>query len=201
MRLTAANKDKIRKSILSGGAALFREKGYDGVNLDQVMESAGLTRGAFYAHFRSKQKLFEAVVLNEHPLLIMLQQRTGRSADELWKQLNDLFEGYLAPANLQKVFRGCTLASLTGDAARSPEPVKAAYEAAWAAIVEEMARGQVPIDRSCLRAALMLASGAVLTASSCVDPSSQEAILIAAHKGVFRFLQDARTATGEFEQC
>lgn len=192
MRLTAANKDRIRNRILHGAAALFREKGYDGVNLDQVMESAGLTRGAFYAHFRSKQELFETVVRNEHPLLIMLRQRTGSDADKLWQQLLHLFEGYLAPANLPEVFRGCTLASLTGDAARSPTPVKAAYAAAWAAIVEEMARGQAAADRACLSAALTLASGAVLTASSCADPQSQEAILSAAGKGVFQFLQEAR---------
>ncbi len=193
MRLTAENKSKIRARILRGAAALFRERGYEGVNLDQVMQSAGLTRGAFYAHFRSKQELFEAVVRYEHPLLRMLRQRAGPGADELWQQLLDIFQGYLGQENLQKVFRGCAMASLAGDAARSPQPVKMAYEAAWFEIVEEMARGQLAVDRPSLRAALILASGAVVTASSCADPHSQEAVLSAARKGVFRFLEEARS--------
>lgn len=192
MRLTAENKEKIRLRILRGAAALFRERGYDGVTLDQVMNAANLTRGAFYAHFRSKDDLFAQVVRHERPLLRMLRKRSGSGADALWRQLLGIFEGYLRPENLAAVYRGCTVASLTGDTARSSDAVKKAYQAAWTDIVDEMARGQPVADPEMLRAALTLAGGAVNTAASCADAATQKDILDAAWQGVSRLLNDAR---------
>ena len=49
-----------RIEILGAASRLCREKGFDGVGLDAVMKAAGLTHGAFYSHFRSKDDLVVA---------------------------------------------------------------------------------------------------------------------------------------------
>lgn len=179
MRLTQANKQKIRNRILRNAAELLRREGYDAVNLDRIMQGAGLTRGAFYAHFKSKNDLMRAVVRQEHPVLRMLQARTGQDAHALDQQMRRIFRAYLDPANIEDVFNGCTVAALTGDVARSDDPVKAAYGKAWQEILEEMARGQ-GLPPAAFSAAFILASGAVRTARAIRDPDLQAVTLQAA---------------------
>ena len=57
-----ARKARTRAEILDHAARLFRLRGYAGTNIDDIMLAAGLTRGAFYAHFTSKDDLFAEVV-------------------------------------------------------------------------------------------------------------------------------------------
>jgi len=192
MRLSAEKKREIHERILKGAGRLFRAEGYEGVSLDDVMQAAGLTRGAFYAHFKSKADLFREVVRAERPMLRMLRERPGPDADALWDQMLALVAGYLDPKNLEAVYAGCTAAALTGDAARAPEPVRAAYEAAFADMLDEIARSQEGADRQLLAAALTLASGAVNTAASCADAAARRQVLAAAWKGVSELLRLAR---------
>lgn len=60
-RTTRAESEATRARILAIAAALFTEKGYTGVALDEVAVAAQVTRGAVYHHFTSKLGLFEAV--------------------------------------------------------------------------------------------------------------------------------------------
>lgn len=176
MRLTKQDKKKLTEKVRAGAALAFRERGYDGVSLDDLMKQSGLTRGAFYAHYKSKRALFEDVARYEHPLLRMLKQRTGDSPEDLRDQLFEIFFGYLSPENLEEVFVGCSLASLTGDITRAPKPVKAAHELAFRDILTEMARGQ-NCDPEKLTACLVLATGAVSTAHAMPKGRSRDAIL------------------------
>jgi TetR/AcrR family transcriptional repressor of nem operon len=54
--------------LLTYSARLFREKGFENVTVGEVMKAAGLTYGAFYAHFSSKQELQEAAIAQESHL-------------------------------------------------------------------------------------------------------------------------------------
>lgn len=174
---------------------MLRRKGYDNVNLDQLMAGAGLTRGAFYAHFRSKSELFAEIARHEHPLLHRLQARDGETPEALWSQMLETFRGYLAPANLATVFGGCTFASLSGDVSRAPQPVRHAYAEAWRDIRDEMMRGQTACDISLISAGLVIATGAVATAAACEDMATQEEILRSALGGFEKLMAQAR-ATG-----
>jgi len=55
---TAAKHERIVKEA----SRLFRERGFENVSVAEVMKAAGLTHGAFYAHFRSKEELQAAAV-------------------------------------------------------------------------------------------------------------------------------------------
>ncbi|MFZ3415325.1 ScbR family autoregulator-binding transcription factor [Arthrobacter sp. 3Tela_A] len=55
-----------RDAILSGAAAVFEEMGYGRASLSQVAERAGVTKGALYFHFQSKDELARAVIAEQH---------------------------------------------------------------------------------------------------------------------------------------
>ena len=48
-----------RQRILDSAARLFALRGFDAVGLDDLMADAGLTRGAFYHHFRTKTEVYD----------------------------------------------------------------------------------------------------------------------------------------------
>lgn len=191
MRLTKENKRKIHDRIVRNAAALLRSEGYGNVNLDQIMQAAGLTRGAFYAHFPSKAALFAEIVRSEHPLLTKLRQRPGKSAPALWQQLRATFDAYLDPAHQDRIFAGCTLAALTGDVSRSAAPVRRAYEDALADIVAEMGRGQSLARPEVLAGALVLATQAVTAARACASIDQKAALLSACQKSLDHLLRQA----------
>ena len=50
-----------RGVLLQGARALFTEKGYANTATEDIVQRAGVTRGALYHHFRDKKELFQAV--------------------------------------------------------------------------------------------------------------------------------------------
>src|ERR1700746_929533 len=71
---TAAKHDRIVKEA----SRLFRERGFENVTVGEVMKSAGLTHGAFYAHFGSKEELQAAAVAYGQKVSLGRLQRSKR---------------------------------------------------------------------------------------------------------------------------
>src|SRR2546429_3306055 len=57
MRLTQAESERNRKQILEVAGRLFRQRGFDGVGVDDLMKAAGFTHGGVYNHFGPKAEL------------------------------------------------------------------------------------------------------------------------------------------------
>src|SRR5438128_1833170 len=55
-------KQRTRQRILDAASKLFRARGFDAIAIEDVMRECGLTRGGFYAHFRSKAQLYQEAV-------------------------------------------------------------------------------------------------------------------------------------------
>jgi len=124
---------RIRAEIFEHAARLFRLRGYAGTNIDDIMLAAGLTRGAFYAHFKSKDDLFAEVIGAGHGLLARM--RAGG-------KVRDVLDGYLAKEAFTATLRDCTLAALAGDVARAPLAAQLAYANVLYGLIGEMARGR-----------------------------------------------------------
>src|SRR3954449_9052963 len=62
MRYPAKETADKHDRIVKEASRLFRERGFENVTVSEVMKAAGLTHGAFYAHFGSKEELQEAAV-------------------------------------------------------------------------------------------------------------------------------------------
>lgn len=144
---------RIRAEIFGHAGRLFRLRGYAGTNIDDIMLAAGLTRGSFYAHFKSKDELFAQVVGSGQGLLWKL-----RAADA---DLLAVLDGYLAKEELAATVQDCTLAALPGDVARAPVAAQLAYANVLHAVIGEMARGRTRKLDPDATAAAILAVGAV----------------------------------------
>jgi len=149
-----------RAEIFEHAARLFRLRGYAGTNIDDIMLAAGLTRGAFYAHFRSKDDLFAEIVRAGHGLLA--QSRKVGPVPAL--------EAYLAREDGAANALACTLAALPSDIARAGLGARLAYAGALQALVGELAGGggarRLKADAT---VAAILAVGAVALARASGD--------------------------------
>jgi AcrR family transcriptional regulator len=99
-----AHTARIRAEIFGHAGRLFRLRGYAGTTVDDVMLAAGLTRGAFYAHFKSKDDLFALVVASGQGLLWKLRSKDAEPLGVL--------DAYLAKDDLAANALDCTLAML-----------------------------------------------------------------------------------------
>jgi TetR/AcrR family transcriptional repressor of nem operon len=111
-----------RQRILEVAARLFREKGFEGVGVDGIMEEAGLTHGGFYGHFASKADLAEQACA----------AAVGRSTDK-WEALADgppdtglgeIVRSYLSTRHRDNPGSGCVMAALGGEVARRSDAVR-----------------------------------------------------------------------------
>ena len=126
-RETAAKHDRIVKEA----SRLFRERGFENVTVGEVMKAAGLTHGAFYAHFGSKQELQEAAVAYGQEL----SAGRVRSYGATKKGRQAYADRYLSTRHRDSPGDGCTMASLSQEVARSTPGLKAAFEQGFEQII------------------------------------------------------------------
>jgi AcrR family transcriptional regulator len=87
MSVRGERAEATRAALLRAARELFAERGYAAVGTEQVVERAGVTRGALYHHFRDKQDLFRAVhVEMERELMQSIGERMGQ-VDDPWELL------------------------------------------------------------------------------------------------------------------
>jgi TetR/AcrR family transcriptional repressor of nem operon len=116
-----------RQKILNAGAARLREEGLAGAGISAVMQDAGLTHGAFYAHFRNKDDMLAAAF--RHALAENRSHWTSPGNGESWPdRLHRLAGRYLTRRHRDDLSTGCAIAALLSDAARADEQFRIAYE-------------------------------------------------------------------------
>lgn len=199
MRYRPEHKERTRRRILREARRLFRRNGYDGVSLDAVMRAAGLTRGGFYKHFRSKGDLFAEATAGEADFVRRLAEREGESRKALARGALEVVAGYLAPENTERVGRGCDLASLSVDVARSGVRARRNHTAKVEALVAELERGlpdaRTPDPRAL--ASLALCVGGLTVARALTDPALARALLDACRDAAARELLGDPAPRGE----
>ncbi|OWJ77122.1 MULTISPECIES: TetR/AcrR family transcriptional regulator [Haematobacter] len=126
MRVSRVQAEANRQRVIDEASQLFREHGYDGIGLKDLMQAAGMTPGGFYKQFASKDDL--------------AAQATARAVERSssrWTEVVDanpdaplraLAAFYLSPAHVAMRDRGCPLATLGSDAPRHAPEVRAEME-------------------------------------------------------------------------
>jgi TetR/AcrR family transcriptional regulator, transcriptional repressor for nem operon len=135
MRYQKGHKDTTRQHIIDVASGQFRENGVAAVGLAGIMSGAGLTNGAFYAHFDSKEDLVQAVLRNA------LSRREGalRAALESGAGLEALIRDYLSARHRDGAGRGCPTAALVAEIARHPNKTRDAFTAKISEIIALLA--------------------------------------------------------------
>jgi TetR/AcrR family transcriptional repressor of nem operon len=119
MKVTKAQAQANRALVVETASQLFRERGFDGVGVAELMAAAGFTHGGFYKHFGSKADLMaESTACG-------IAQTTALSAG---LDAPTFVRHYLSRQHRDGRATGCTMAALGADAARQPEPVRIAFE-------------------------------------------------------------------------
>ncbi|MET4255132.1 TetR/AcrR family transcriptional repressor of nem operon [Bradyrhizobium sp. S3.12.5] len=186
MRVSRVQAAENRQTVINVASRLFRERGFDGIGLKDLMEGAGLTQGAFYKQFASKEDL--AVEASRRAL----ESATGRWSDAAAQNPDDPLSAvigfYLSGDHREEKMDGCPIVALGSDAARQGPDVKAAFEAGIKAHLDVLSRfvagtgDETPRGKAMAILATMV--GAVTLSRVVNDPDLAQALLDAAAEQV-----------------
>lgn len=177
-----------RERILDVASGLFRERGFDGIGVADLMKHAGLTHGGFYGHFSSKEDLMAQAcdrALSES--VAKWKRRCARSDTE---PLSAIAKAYLSTANRDDPGAGCTVAALGAEVSRHGSKVRRSITGGVRSLVEILAR-IVPGKSRVAKRRIALATfasmvGALVLARAVDDPELSEEILDAAYGSIQR---------------
>jgi TetR/AcrR family transcriptional repressor of nem operon len=125
MKVSRAQAEANRERVIDASSRLFRERGFAGVGLNELMQAAGLTRGGFYGQFDSKQDLVRLAL--SRALQENLAQWQGVVAKTKKEPLRKFVQSYLSDVHARQVSEGCALAALAPDAEREGEGVRTVF--------------------------------------------------------------------------
>lgn len=112
-----------RERLIQAGGALARQSGFAGTGLDALAAAANLTSGAFYAQFRSKAELLDAIV--NHDMTLMLNAFDGHSPIRMRRAMTR----YLSLQHAENPAQGCSIPSLGAEIARADISIRENFEA------------------------------------------------------------------------
>lgn len=194
MPYSTEHKQRSREKILASAIRLFSNKGYDGVTIDQLMTDAGLTRGAFYAHFGSKSELYaEAVLAAAMQSPIASGACPGEEGRDWVRRTASL---YLSREHLEQEDFPCPLAFLATDVANREPAVRNTYTRVYAEFVRVL-QSHLPTEASTTKgselswamAALMIGGVAVCRALN--DETTIDRVLVACRQAVEGLVEEA----------
>lgn len=134
MRVSRIQAAENRQTVINTASRLFREHGFDGIGLKDLMEGAGLTQGAFYKQFESKEDL--AAQASRRALESASERWSAAIAENPDDPLGAVIAFYLSAGHREEMLDGCPVVALGSDAARRGASVKAAFEEGIKAYLE-----------------------------------------------------------------
>jgi TetR/AcrR family transcriptional regulator, transcriptional repressor for nem operon len=167
MRYPAEETAAKHERIVKEASRLFRERGFENVTVGEVMKAAGLTHGAFYAHFASKEDLQSAAVAYGQKVSL---ERVRRN--KAMKKQGSYADRYLSAKHRDNPGDGCTMAALGQEVARAAPELRAAFERGLEEILSAEAGDR---KEAIFRTAALL--GGVVLARAVKDPQLSDEIL------------------------
>jgi TetR/AcrR family transcriptional repressor of nem operon len=186
MRVSRVQAEKNRQTVIDVASRLFREHGFDGIGLKDLMESAGLTQGAFYKQFASKDDL--TAQASRRALESAFRRWSAAGAANPQDPLGAVIAFYLSMEHCAERMDGCPIVALGSDAARQGVDVKASFEAGIRDYLKMLsswvgeADGEEPSGNA--MAILSTMVGAVVLSRAVNDERLSKQFLQAAAKGV-----------------
>lgn len=177
MRYRPGHKEESRARILEAVGRGFRRHGMGGIGVDGLAREAGLTSGAFYAHFGSKSEAFEeAAIAGLESLLGAIEGLQAEQGEAWVEAFVDVYLGFKRTCGLEEA---CGLQALTPEVMRAGADLRARYEGVLLRLVERVARGLpsrpgAPPRKDRAWALLALLSGGVTLARATADASVGE---------------------------
>jgi TetR/AcrR family transcriptional regulator, transcriptional repressor for nem operon len=131
-------KAKAREALVKSTTKALRQSGFNGIGVDSLAASAGVTSGAFYSNFSGKEELLGAVIdanLGEP----FIEADSGTLA-ERHERLKSYLKRYISAQHCADPANGCVMPTLSEDVARSSDAVREAYRRRMQELVGKIAR-------------------------------------------------------------
>jgi len=183
MRITKQRAAENRGRVVDEAARLFREKGFDGVGVAELMAAAGMTHGGFYNHFGSKDeveaaacaRLFENSVAKVAAIAAESEAAARQAAFAAYRQR------YVSAATRDATAASCPMVAFAGDVSRQSQGVRDAYAEGLNAYLDAFARASGAERAEALRNFSALVGALTLARSvAASDPALSDEILAAA---------------------
>jgi TetR/AcrR family transcriptional repressor of nem operon len=141
MRVSRVQHAKNRQEVIAAAGKLLLERGIEGIGVDALAKAAGMTHGAVYSHFGSKEDLAAAAIRES---LTEFRERWiadagGDGAPDLF---NRLVRSYVSPSHRDNPGMGCALAAMGPDAIRHGQAVQQAFSDSTLAMIDVMTRAR-----------------------------------------------------------
>jgi len=138
LRYPPDQKAKARKALVQAGARSLKTSGFNGIGVDGLAASAGVTSGAFYSNFPTKEAMLEAVIdaYVGEPFLSDTDSVTVAEGRSL---LESLVEDYLSLRHCADAAEGCVMPALSADVSRAKPSVREAFERKMNALAKRIA--------------------------------------------------------------
>jgi TetR/AcrR family transcriptional repressor of nem operon len=140
MRYAPDHKERSRSQIVATAARLFRRDGVVATGVVGLMKGAGLTQGAFYAHFDSKEALIREAMLAAVDQTVEGISQLAEAAGGGATSLKALINAYLSMTHLDRVDNGCVFAAAGAELAREPVATREALSAASGQLISVIER-------------------------------------------------------------
>lgn len=127
MRVSRIQAAENRETVINVASRLFRKHGFDGIGLKDLMVSAGLTQGAFYKQFASKDDL--AAQASRRAMESAFRRWSTAAEANPENPLGAVIAFYLSMEHRAERSDGCPVVALGSDAARQGADVRASFEA------------------------------------------------------------------------
>jgi TetR/AcrR family transcriptional regulator, transcriptional repressor for nem operon len=135
MRYSKDHKQATRRRIVEAAGRRFKQDGIDGAGVATVMSDAGLTNGAFYNHFTSKEDLVANVLADQ--LRAQRHSFDAQPADRAG--LEAFIRSYLSPEHRDHCADGCPSAALLDEIGRRPERTRQVFTDELMGVIDDIA--------------------------------------------------------------
>jgi TetR/AcrR family transcriptional repressor of nem operon len=181
MRVSRVQAEANRETVINVASRLFRENGFDGISLKDLMKGAGLTQGGFYKQFESKDDL---AALASRRAMESATRRWSSAAASSSDPLAAVADFYLSAGHRGETGEGCPIVALGSDAARQSKEVRAPFQdgiKAHLQVIEELMPQDGAVnatEKAMVTLALMV--GAVTLSRIVTDEDLSDRLLAAA---------------------
>lgn len=184
MRISKEKAAENRAALIRAASKLFRERGIDGVGVAEISKEAGLTHGALYAHFRSKEELaLEALSYGLDQTASRMYSTTINGMPDLGSYLDD----YLALDALYDYANRCPMSASASEIGRQDKAISARFAEGYMVMVRAFERqiadnepGSDALARAMVVVATMIGSIAIARGAAKGNPQVAEQVLKAA---------------------
>lgn len=127
MKVSREQAEKNRELILETAGSLFRQHGFDGIGIADLMNSAGFTVGGFYKNFDSKEDLIAQTCnrINKNVLAKWQTHIADSSIEDPYKRIGS---GYLSIKNRDNLSNTCIYTTLAAEVPRHESPVREVFK-------------------------------------------------------------------------